>query len=794
MSAFFKLKYALKWSKKQMSFVRPERSTVIAMKKTFSSIFNDILFEKYDKPMKELSVRELYDVTASAANALARRFEFRHERSKRAAYFSAEFLIGTLLKSNLQNLGVLEEAKTLFEKNGRSFEEFSIVPDYAFGNGGLGRLAACFLESGATVGINLDGYGIRYNYGLFRQAIEDAKQTEYPDDWEKFPDVFGERKDEEKVKIEFSDMTVYAVPYDYFVPGYKNEKVNRLRLYDCESGEKISFKAFENSDTAKAFENENAAKSITAFLYPNDATEEGKKLRLRQQYFFTSAALQNILSEIYDERHFEELPERIAIQLNDTHPTVAIAEFIRLLLKRGKNFETAFSFAQKIFSYTNHTVMSEALEKWDAEMFSSLLPEVYDVIEKLNGKLVSELKKKTEHLDDCLIIKDGVVHMANLACFVCSHINGVAKIHSDIIARNTLSQWYELFPSRFSNKTNGITERRWLALSNEELYNLVCKIVKADVAIDIEAIEKLKAFENNDEVLEKLFEIRQRNKERLCDYIRKTEGVSLNGESVFFIQIKRIHEYKRQLLCALGCLYLYKRLKNEELLYLPKMTFIFSGKAASGYKEAKLVIEFINRLLKTINADNEINGKLRLAFVSDYNVSKAEKLIPAADYSLQLSLAGTEASGTGNMKFMLNGAPTLGTFDGANIEIVKLAGEENNYIFGLREEEVNRAKEFYDPEEIYESSDIVREAIDALDDASPENAECFSAIKDLLLKNDRYMVLADFESYVETVQKAAFDYKNKKEYFKKSLLNTASSAFFSSDRTIKEYASEIWNV
>ena len=764
------------------------------MKKTFSSIFNDILSEKYDKPINALSVRELYEVTASSANALARKYEFRHERSKRAAYFSAEFLIGSLLESNLQNLGVLDEAKAIFKKSGRSFDEFSIIPDYAFGNGGLGRLAACFLESGATVGINLDGYGIRYNYGLFRQKIENSKQTEYPDDWEKFPDAFGERKDEETVKVEFSDMTVNAVPYDYFVPGYKNEKVNRLRLYDCESEEKVDFKAFEGGNMSKAFEKENAAKAITAFLYPNDATEEGKKLRLRQQYFFTSAALQNILSEIYDEKHFEDLPNRIAIQLNDTHPTVAIAEFIRLLMKKGKSFEFSFETAQKVFSYTNHTVMSEALEKWNVQMFSSLLPEVYDVIEKLNAKLISQLKKKTDRLEDCLIIKDGVIHMANLACYVCSHINGVAKIHSDIIARNTLSQWYELFPSRFSNKTNGITERRWLALANGELYEFVCKLVKADVAIDTDAIEKLKAFENDDEVLEKLYEIRQKNKEKLCAYIRKAEGISFDEKSVFFVQIKRIHEYKRQLLCALGCLWFYQKMKDGDFLNLPKMTFIFSGKAASGYKEAKLVIEFIEKLSKVVNGDNSLEGRLKMAFVADYNVSKAQKLIPAADYSLQLSLAGTEASGTGNMKFMLNGAPTLGTFDGANIEIVKLAGEENNYIFGLREEEVSRSKEFYDPKEIYESSDTVKKAVDALESEFFGGDECFSKIKDLLLNHDRYMVLADFESFVETVERAATDYKNKKDYFKKSLVNTSSSAFFSSDRTIKEYAEEIWNL
>ncbi|MDO4380195.1 MAG: glycogen/starch/alpha-glucan family phosphorylase, partial [Clostridia bacterium] len=640
----------------------------------------------------------------------------------------------------------------------------------------------------------LDGYGIRYNYGLFRQKIEDSMQSEYPDDWETFPDFFGVKKAEEKVRIDFSDMTVYAVPYDYFVPGYKNEKVNRLRLYDCESEEKVSFKAFENCDTAKAFEKENDAKAITAFLYPNDSTEEGKKLRLRQQYFFTSAALQNILSEIYDEKHFEDLPNRIAIQLNDTHPTVAIAEFIRLIMKKGKSFDFAFSAAQKIFSYTNHTVMSEALEKWDAEMFSALLPEVFDVIEKLNLKLIADLKKKTERLEDCLIVKDGLVHMANLACYVCSHINGVAKIHSDIIAKNTLSQWHELFPSRFSNKTNGITERRWLALANEELYNYVCSLVKADVAIDVEAIEKLREFENDEKVLEKLFEIRQRNKEKLCEYIRKNDGVSLEKESVFFIQIKRIHEYKRQLLGALCCLYLYEKIKRGELSSLPKISFVFAGKAASGYKEAKLSIEFIVRLSKIINADNSIEGRLKVAFVSDYNVSKAEKLIPAADYSLQLSLAGTEASGTGNMKFMLNGAPTVGTFDGANIEIVNLAGEENNYIFGLREEEVSRAKEFYDPKEIYESSDIVKETLDFLSEEPFCSEECFSKIQKLLLENDRYMVLADFESFVQTVVAAAEDYKDKKAYFKKALINTASSAFFSSDRTVKEYANEIWNV
>ncbi len=764
------------------------------MKKTFSSIFNEILSEKYDKDIKELSVQELFDVTASAANALCRRFDYRSERSKRAAYFSAEFLIGSLIESNLQNLGVLDEAKRLFAKSGRSFDEFSIIPDYAFGNGGLGRLAACFLESAATVGLNLDGYGIRYKYGLFRQRIEGSKQVEYPDDWEIFPDSFGERKNGERVKVEFSDMTVVAVAYDYFVPGYKNEKVNRLRLYECQTEDKVDFTAFSKSELAEAFRKENEAKAISAFLYPDDSTENGRKLRLRQQYFFTSAALQNILSEIYDEKHWEELPERIAVQLNDTHPTIAVPEFIRLIMKKGKSFEDAFRLAQGVFSYTNHTVMSEALEKWDAKMFSSLLPEVYSVIEEINKKLIAVLEKETERLEECLIINNGTVHMANLACFVCSHINGVAKIHSDIIARDTLSQWYELYPERFSNKTNGITERRWLALADERLYVYLCNLLKADVVKDISSIEKLKEYSDNDEVLENLYEIRQKNKAELCAFLRKNEGVTVDENSVFFVQVKRIHEYKRQLLCALACLYLYRTMKSGELLLLPKLTFIFSGKAASGYKEAKLIIEFICKLAKVINSDSALEGRLKVVFVSDYNVSKAQKLIPAADYSLQVSLAGTEASGTGNMKFMLCGAPTLGTFDGANIEIVKLAGEENNYIFGLREEEVEQVREFYDPVQIYESTDKVKIAVDSLTDGTLEEDRCFSEIKALLLEKDRYMVLADFEAFLETVERAANDWKNKKEYFKKSLFNTASSAFFSSDRTVKEYAEEIWKI
>ncbi len=761
------------------------------MKISFTDAFNDILLEKYNKPMSELAPFELYDVAASAANAVIKTIEKRKKGERRAAYFSAEFLTGSLLLSNLQNIGALEEAKALFRAGGRSLDELSFVPDNAFGNGGLGRLAACFLESAATCGLNLDGYGIRYDYGLFRQKIENFKQVEEPDDWARFSDSFGVRKDAEKVLVSFGDMSVVAVPYDYYIPGYLGEKVNRLRLYGCESTQKVSFGAFERGEFLSAFEKDNKARAITAFLYPNDSSKEGRQLRLRQQYFFTSAALQNILSEVSDA---EALPRLVAIQLNDTHPTIAVAELIRLLEERGESFETAFLVAQKVFSYTNHTVMSEALEKWDVSMFSALLPRVMTVIEKLNERLVLELEKRTDRLDDCRIIKDGVIYMANLACYVCSHINGVAKLHSSIIERQTLSQWYSLYPERFSNKTNGITFRRWLALSNNELYEYIRSLVGADPVVETDSLKKLASFRENDEVLSRLFEIRQRNKVRLCKFLKESEGIELESESVFFVQIKRIHEYKRQLLCALGCLYLYRRMKEEKLLSLPKLTFVFSGKAASSYKEAKLVIEFINRLAFLVNEDAALENRLRIAFVSDYNVSKAQLLIPAADYSLQLSLAGTEASGTGNMKFMLCGAPTIGTFDGANIEIVELAGEENNYIFGLREEEVAAASEFYDPKELCEASKTVFRVVEDLELESGENRECFQKIKALLLNHDRYMVLADFESYIETVQKAAEDYKNRREYFQKSLLNTASASFFSSDRAVKEYAADIWKL
>lgn len=761
----------------------------------FSEVFNEILEQRYSKELCELDVRELYDVTSQIVNALMLQNDFRAPKKKRAAYFSAEFLVGSLIKSNLQNLGVLEEAEKLFEKKSRSIDEFDALPDFAFGNGGLGRLAACFLDSAASLGLNLDGYGIRYDYGLFMQKFEDFKQTEYPDDWKRMGDPLGIRRDSEAVDVVFSDMVVRAIPYDYLIPGYENKKVNRLRLYSCENTVGVNFSLFESHEYSKAFESDIKAKAITAFLYPNDSDEEGKRLRLRQQYFFVSAALQNILSECYDEKHYESLPKLIAIQLNDTHPTVAIPEFIRLLTKKGKNFDEAFSLAAEIFSYTNHTVMNEALEKWDEKLFSSLLPQVYDVIVKINAKLISELKKRTDRLNECLILKDGMVHMANLACYVCGHINGVAKIHSSIIAKSTLSQWYQLYPERFSNKTNGITFRRWLAIANPELYCYLCKLLKADVVKNPPELSKLAPYCENDEVLENLYKIRQDNKKKLCAYIQKTEHVSLNDESIFFIQIKRIHEYKRQLLCAMGVLYLYAQMKAEKLSDLPPLSFVFSGKSASGYKEAKLIIEFINILSERINSDGSIGDRLKMVFVSDYNVSKAQKLIPAADFSLQLSLAGTEASGTGNMKFMLNGAPTLGTFDGANIEIVKLAGEENNYIFGLREEEVSQCKAFYDPQDIYETSDVVKTAIDALSDNTIAAAdECFEKIKTLLLNNDRYMVLADLESFAQTLLRAARDYKNKKEYFKKSLMNTSASSFFSSDRTIKEYADEIWNL
>jgi starch phosphorylase len=661
--------------------------------------------------------------------------------------------------------------------NGHSLSEFEDLEDYAFGNGGLGRLAACFLDSAASCEIPLDGFGIRYKYGLFRQSFSsDGEQIETPDDWQKYRDAFAIKREGESVYVEFADYTVKAIPFDYNIIGYNFKSINNLRLYECKAV------TCHERDAERIFE----------YLYPDDSNYEGKKLRLRQQYFLVSASLQNIVNRY----GIDELENKIRIQLNDTHPVLAVAELINICIKHNIGFDEALLKCNKIFSYTNHTVMPEALEEWDCELMRETIPQIYGIIEKINDMVLFQMSNhKDISFDDCAIIKDSKVKMANLACYVCAHINGVAGIHTEILKKETLSQWYKIYPEKFTNKTNGITQRRWLGLCNKELTDFLSELCNCDIIDEIDSINKLKIFKDDKNVLKKINEIKQLKKKNFCDYIRNEFEIELNPESVFLSHIKRIHEYKRQLMAIFGVVYLYRKIKKGELCDLPEMTFIFAGKAAGSYKIAKSIIKYINCVSKIINSDPDVKNKLNVIFLPNYNVTLAEKIIPATDISLQISLAGTEASGTGNMKFMMNGAVTLGTYDGANIEICQKAGEENNYIFGLRENEVRELKGKYSPKTIYESDPEIKEIVDTLVNGRFADKYEFKDIYDSLINDrdpDKYMVLADLKSFIKTVKLAVADSKRNEEFNQKRLINIAESAYFSSDRTIREYAEDIW--
>ena len=746
------------------------------MQNMFKDKLSEISYEKYGKSIGALDKQELYGLIGEFVNEKCRSHK-KDEDSKRVAYFSIEYLIGKLLYSNLYNMRNTEYIEEALLDCSKSLRDFEDIDDYAFGNGGLGRLAACFLDSAASSEIPLDGYGIRYKKGLFRQSFSSqGDQIESPDEWENIKDAFGIKREDESVTVEFSDFSVRAVPYDYYIIGYKFKRINTLRLYECKASSEFL----------------DEAEKISEYLYPDDSDYEGKKLRLRQQYFLVSAALGNIIEKC----GIEALEEKIKIQLNDTHPVIAIPELINQCIKRGLSFDDALSKCRKIFAYTNHTVMPEALEEWDCELMRELIPQIYGIIEKINHMLETEISNDNDvSFDKCAVIKDGRVRMANLACFVCSDINGVAEIHSEILKKETLAQWHKLYPEKFSNKTNGITQRRWLGLCNKELTDFISGLLNCDIIENTEYIKGLGVFRDDREVLDVLYDIKSDNKKELCRFAEEKYGFSIDDESVFVVHIKRIHEYKRQLLAVFGVIYLYLHMKKGEYKTLPKVTFIFAGKAAAGYKTAKSIIKFINCVSSVINKDPDINGRIRVFFFPDYNVSLAEKIIPAADISLQISLAGTEASGTGNMKLMMNGAVTLGTYDGANIEICREAGIENNYIFGMREDKVRELREVYDPEEIYNTCPHIKEIVDTLVSGKFGERYGFKDIYDSLINDenpDRYMVLADLEEYISCLEKALYDYEEKGEFTKKSLINIASSSYFSSDRTVKEYADDIW--
>lgn len=730
------------------------------------------------------------------------------KNKKSAYYFSAEFLMGRAVFSNFYNMGILDEVQAKLKEKGISITELEEIADDALGNGGLGRLAACFLDSAATHDIPLNGYGIRYKYGLFKQGIEQGFQVEYPDDWQRFDDPWSIRREDESVVVTFADQKVKAVPYDTPIIGYQTDTVNTLRLWQAEAVRPFDLGLFNRQEYDDAVKDQNDAQNISMVLYPNDDGRKGKTLRLKQQYFFSSASLQDLVRK-HKANHggdFTTFAKYNAVQLNDTHPTVSIPELIRILMDEEKvAFEDAFKIAQETFAYTNHTIMAEALEKWSLNLFDSILPRITEIIEMINDRLTSELTKSGMTLipmREYKIIADGLIHMARLAIYATHSTNGVAKIHTQILKDTALNCWYKLYPERFINMTNGITQRRWLGLCNRQLTAYLGELGLGNFIKNLEEIKKLEQFKDDTSVLDRLTEIKYQKKLELAAFVKEKEGMTLNPDAIFDIQVKRLHEYKRQLLNAFSILDIYYGIKAGTVKDFQNTAFIFGAKAAPGYRRAKAIIKFIGCIAELVNNDKDMEGKMQVLFVSDYNVSYAEKLIPAADVSEQISTAGTEASGTGNMKFMLNGAVTLGTLDGANVEIVEQAGIENNYIFGAKVEEIAKITKTYNPVEIYESNKRLKRVMDTLIDGTFKdsgNGE-FKELHDSLLLGaswhnpDNYFLLYDFDDYVKTKLLLNSEYKNKREFSQKCLMNIANSGTFSSDRTISQYSNSIWGI
>ena len=734
----------------------------------------------------------------------------KHAEGRRAYYFSAEFLMGRMIYNNLYCAGILDEVRELLKSKGIDINQFEEIEDAALGNGGLGRLAACFLDSAATQEVPLDGYGIFYRYGLFKQLIKDGYQVEVADDWLKHPDPWCTRREDQTQIVKFADSTVVAVPYDMAIIGYGTKNVNTLRLWQAEPVEGFDFIAFNEGRYDDAVKNKNNCENISKVLYPNDNSYEGKILRLKQQYFFSSASLQDIIRR-YKKKFgtdFSHFAEMTAIQLNDTHPVVSIPELIRLLENEGVGFDQAFDIAQQTFSYTNHTVMSEALEKWDTGLMKMIIPEVFAIIERINERQWHDLKYKgvdEYNINAMRIITDGKVHMARLAMYVSSYVNGVAWIHTEILKNDVLKEWYWVYPERFQNKTNGITQRRWLGLCNPELASFITERIGAGWLKDMSKMDQLDGF-INEESIKEFNKIKYQKKKQLAAYISKMDGVDVNPKFIFDIQVKRLHEYKRQLLNAFSIMWIYFRLKSGQIPDFQPTCFIFGAKAAPGYKRAKAIIKYINEIANLVNNDPDTKDKLQVVFVSNYNVSYAEKLVVAADISEQTSTAGTEASGTGNMKFMFNGAVTLGTYDGANVEIAQQAGEENEYIFGGRVEDINRLKrDGYDARALYNSNPMIRRVVDTLIDGTfSDNGATgegsFAELHNALINGtnwhhaDHYYLLYDLQDYVAKKLQANNDYKDRIGFGKKCLKNVAHCGIFSSDRTIIQYAEEIWKV
>ena len=768
------------------------------------------------KSFEDTSDKDRYDALCDTIMGLInqdwRRSKQKVRKERKAYYLSAEFLIGRSLGNNLINLGIYDEVKELLNEMGIDFEEIEdYEDDAALGNGGLGRLAACFMDSAASQKLSLYGYGVRYREGIFKQAIENGFQVEYGDSWIKDGDGWSIRVDSDAKIVKFRDQQVKAVPYDMPVVGFENGVVNTLRLWQSEPFREFDFAKFNNFEYDDAVAEKNRAEDITRVLYPNDMQRAGKLLRLKQQYFFCSASIQDMVEkykrDFPEDLKFENFARYHVIQLNDTHPIMAIPELVRVLVdENGIYFEDALAIANKVFAFTNHTVLQEALEKWSFDLMEEVSPRCLEIVEQIDKKLVKEFKDRgfsDKAIDPYRIVTGDLVHMANLAIYVGFSVNGVAEIHSQILKDDTFKEWYKESPEKFNNKTNGITPRRWLVYANRELTNFITEKLGTDAwKKDLAMLKGLEKFLDDEKVLDEFLSIKQTKKDQLAKYILENEGIKIDSHSIYDIQIKRIHEYKRQHLNILHIIHLYHKLKKNPDLDFTPTTFIFGGKAAPGYFRAKGMIKLANEVARVVNNDKDVNDKLKVVFVQNYRVTYAEKLFPAADVSEQISTAGKEASGTGNMKFMLNGALTLGTLDGANVEIFEEAGEENNYRFGATVEELAEIAESYNAFEFYSKDEDIKDVVDSLvsGEFKDQDSYYFLDIYNELIKPqnggraDQYYLLKDFASYKETQAKLNKEFRNRKEWARKCLKNIANAGFFSSDRTILEYADDIWKI
>ena len=782
----------------------------------------------YRKTIDEASKQQVFQAVSYAIKDtiidqwIATHKEYEKQNVKTVYYLSMEFLMGRALGNNLINLTCYNEVKEALDELGFDLNVIEDEePDAALGNGGLGRLAACFLDSLATLGYPAYGCGIRYRYGMFRQEIQDGYQIEKPDDWLKDGNPFEVRRSEYAcevkfgghVKVEYKDgknhfvqedySSIRAVPYDIPIIGYGNNVVNTLRIWDAESIQDFNLDSFDKGEYQKAVEQQNLARTIVEVLYPNDNHYAGKELRLKQQYFFISASIQTALKKFKENNDdLHDLPKKITFQMNDTHPTVAVAELMRILVdEEGLEWDDAWDITTHTCAYTNHTIMAEALEKWPIELFSRLLPRVYQIIEEIDRRYVNQIREKypnnPEKVRNMAILYDGQVKMAHLAIAGSYSVNGVAALHTEILEKRELKDFYEMRPEQFNNKTNGITQRRFLLHGNPLLADWITSKIGDEWITDLPHLEKLKVYVDDEKCQQEFMNIKYQNKVRLAAYIKEYNGIDVDPRSIFDVQVKRLHEYKRQLLNILHVMYLYNEIKEHPEMDIVPRTFIFGAKAAAGYKRAKLTIKLINSVADVINNDESIEGKIKVVFIENYRVSNAELIFAAADVSEQISTASREASGTGNMKFMLNGAPTLGTMDGANVEIVEEVGEENAFIFGLSAEEVmayERDHNYY-PADLFNSNANIRKVLTQLINGTySEDTELFRDIYDSLIKEDVYFTLKDFDSYCEAHRRVDEAYRDEKRWAKMAMLNTACSGKFSSDRTIEQYAQEIWHL